>query len=820
MEFTNILGKIKSSEKKEKESFFALEICSDTVKSAVWEVADGKPEVVKIGTVEEWEEKKESSFLSAVDRTISSASAGVTPEPNSIIFGLPEEWVKKDQISKNKKKILKEVCEKLELKPLGFVVTLEALVTFLRKRQGTPPSAIFIRLAETEIFVSVVSLGKVLGSKTVVRSEDLAADVKEGLARFEKIENFPPRMILFDSYADFEEAKQQLISYEWEKDLPFLHFPKVESLAVETSIRAIAVAGGSEVAKSLGIEIKEEEGEKKVSEAPKVSKEEEETVGAGFVPARIKDESGVAEETSDKKEDKHGKEGEEDATEELRFVVGGDVLKKGKEVDKVKKVISKEDKTNGKEGSAKAPKITKALKVKDEDSASQQTQRFSVAEKVSEAEKGPQFKTQGQRPVFKKKFAFVNNLFILVKKVKNKLFARGLSLPEPRRLKLLFSGFPAILTLIIFVFIGLIIGGFFIYWRVPKAKVTIFIKPEVLEKEVSLTVSAKETFLDKEKKIIPGEMQVMEVNGKETISTTGKKLVGDKASGEVIIFNKTDSAKTFEAGTVLVGPDSLRFELADDVEIASQSAQTEGITYGKTNVKIEAASIGPEYNVESGTEFNFKDFGTGSFSAKAEAGLSGGTSREIKAVSEEDQEVLLAKLTEKLEAQATQELEEKLPSGMKVFEKGLKSRVKSKKFNHDIDDEADKLSLDLSLKTSALSFAKEDLDTLLFHVLADQIPENFELRPTDLSTEIKDIKIEDQKAEFEVLVKAELLPRYDMDKLVEDLVGKYPEIANETLSSLPNFAKATIEITPKLPGKLGTLPRLKQNIEIEVRIAD
>ena len=235
---------------------------------------------------------------------------------------------------------------------------------------------------------------------------------------------------------------------------------------------------------------------------------------------------------------------------------------------------------------------------------------------------------------------------------------------------------------------------------------------------------------------------------------------------------------------------------------------------------MEAASIGPEYNLEAGIEFSFKDFGIGSFSAKTESGLSGGTSREIKAVSEEDQEALLTELTENLEAEAAQKLEEKLPSGQKVFAKGMERTVKSKSFNHDVDDEADKLSLDLSLELTALSFAKEDLDSLLFHVLSDQIPDNFKLRPTDLETEIKDVEASDKEAEFEVQVKAELLPRYDIDELTESLVGKYPQLAEKTLSSLPNFTRAVIEISPKLPGKLGTLPRLKENIEVEIKIAD
>ena len=69
----------------------------------------------------------------------------------------------------------------------------------------------------------------------------------------------PARMILYNGHTDFEEAKQQLISYSWEEKLPFIHFPKVEALSPETTIRALALAGGSEVAKSLGLEVKPQE---------------------------------------------------------------------------------------------------------------------------------------------------------------------------------------------------------------------------------------------------------------------------------------------------------------------------------------------------------------------------------------------------------------------------------------------------------------------------------------------------------------------------------------------------------------------------------
>ena len=253
MKINGFFSKIAKKREEKKENFLALEINKETIKAAVWTVKSGEVKVLKLGSIEEWEEEKD--FLSAADVTISSVSENITPEPQKVIFGLPEHWVKGEAIASEKKPLLAGLCQKLDLKPVGFVVSLEALITYLKDKQGTPPSAIFIRLSETEIVVSLITLGKVIASHHVGRSQDLALDIKEGLARFKSVDSFPARIILFDGLADFEEAKQQIISFDWQAKMPFLHFPKVESLNRDFVMEAIAVSGGSEVAKSLGFEI-------------------------------------------------------------------------------------------------------------------------------------------------------------------------------------------------------------------------------------------------------------------------------------------------------------------------------------------------------------------------------------------------------------------------------------------------------------------------------------------------------------------------------------------------------------------------------------
>ncbi|MFC1711901.1 hypothetical protein ACFLZ1_04970, partial [Patescibacteria group bacterium] len=308
MELKNIFSKLNTAKDEKREMFLALEISSEIIKSAVWTIEDGKTTVLKVGSVEEWNSDEENTLVTAVDKSVSNVFDGLEVEPNKIIFGLPENWVEGSDIIEEKKKILGTLCKKLEFKPIGFVVTLEALTTYLKEKEGTPVSSIFIHLTETQIIVSLVKLGKIIGSKKVGRSEDLAADVREGLARFEKLDELPSRMILYNGVADFEEAKQQLMSFDWLESLPFLHFPKVKTLEVATPVKAVAIAGGAEAAKSLGFEIKEEEGEEEIDTA---SVDEEDKVDS-------MEKTGEKKEFSKEDEDKKEKDNDQDKEKNVK----------------------------------------------------------------------------------------------------------------------------------------------------------------------------------------------------------------------------------------------------------------------------------------------------------------------------------------------------------------------------------------------------------------------------------------------------------------------------------------------------------------------
>ncbi len=233
------------------ELFLAVEIHESMIKSAVWQVEDEKPSIVALGSYELWD--SEDSLINGVDASLTEAIRGLAGKPDRVIFGLPDSWLSENRIHPTKQKVIKHLISELELKAIGMVTITEAIVSHLKTQEGVPPTAILLEIYPSKVIVSLVNLGEIQAQEEVGRSDDLARDVEEGLARFDA-EKLPARFILTNG-SDLENEEQQIIGYPWTEKLPFIHLPKVQVLPIDFSIRAIALSGGSEAAKSLGLEV-------------------------------------------------------------------------------------------------------------------------------------------------------------------------------------------------------------------------------------------------------------------------------------------------------------------------------------------------------------------------------------------------------------------------------------------------------------------------------------------------------------------------------------------------------------------------------------
>lgn len=246
MELPNLLN-FRKQEQTAK--YLAVEIGPEFVRSVVWEIVDQTTNIIQIGTTEQVDPSDPEKLLIGLDASLAQALVGIEPEPNEVILSLPDGWLSQSEITPDKKQLLKYVTSKLELKPIGFVVTLEAVVHFLELKRGQPLNSILLGITSEEVAVSVVQNGRILATHNVGRSDDLGSDVEEGLARFGDITNLPAHFVLYDGVTDIETLQQDLLDYDWQTRLAFLHIPKIDRLTNRQVIEAIVETGGSEVIK-------------------------------------------------------------------------------------------------------------------------------------------------------------------------------------------------------------------------------------------------------------------------------------------------------------------------------------------------------------------------------------------------------------------------------------------------------------------------------------------------------------------------------------------------------------------------------------------
>lgn len=355
---------------------------------------------------------------------------------------------------------------------------------------------------------------------------------------------------------------------------------------------------------------------------------------------------------------------------------------------------------------------------------------------------------------------------------------------------------------VIFIFLGvavLSVGAF--WWFYPKATVAIYVSPKSFEEELEVAFGGQEA------------VSIL-VSGEKTKNTSGIKLVGEKAKGTVAIRNGTAGAINLNTGNVLLSAGDLEFTM--DTSASISAALSPG-SPGTTTAAVTAAAIGAQYNLAKDETFKVGNYPKAEVDAVATDNFSGGTSREISAVSEDDRD----KLKEELEAELTENAKKELSSKASLDQIFIPELVsfeeKTVSFGHKVGDEADNLKLSLSMDARGIITDKKRLADSVREKIKDKVPQGFVLRDSQITYEFEFVE-EDSNGNFvyKVIAKVNFLPEINQDEIIKKISGRIPEVVESYLMAIPGFTRAEIRLNPRFPGRFGTLPRVKKNITIEV----
>jgi hypothetical protein len=234
--------------KKTHHSLYTLLISKSVVGACSFHVENGSVIVDSTSSLVAWDEENENTLFDAADTAIGSLSAAA----DQVLLSLPDDWVQGQGIHPRRKPLLKSLTEKLEISSVGFVVTMEALIAFLKEESPQPLNLVCASIEPDAFIMGIVKQDVASPILRIGRSGKTADDFLEGCSRL-KVSEVPPQILivsLSESNEALGAAKQELETYAWDQSI-FVQTPSVALQTAEFLLVAVASSGGKEVAKAM-----------------------------------------------------------------------------------------------------------------------------------------------------------------------------------------------------------------------------------------------------------------------------------------------------------------------------------------------------------------------------------------------------------------------------------------------------------------------------------------------------------------------------------------------------------------------------------------
>src|SRR3989304_5908740 len=239
-------------------------------------------------------------------------------------------------------------------------------------------------------------------------------------------------------------------------------------------------------------------------------------------------------------------------------------------------------------------------------------------------------------------------------------------------------------------------SGFFFLSKKPVAYARVLLNSQPLTRSTTVKVKHGGT-TDAAKMELKGQTLDTNVEITDEIPATGEKLVGKKAEGEALLYNKTVEEVELKKGSRLAYDEKdLVYILDDDVTIPARvddPVDPTIIKLGEATVKITAADIGSDYNIDANENLEVDDHKSSEVVAKTKDDLEGGESKKVKVVAEADKAALQKKVIEAAKEKAASDLKFKLGKTQRLIEGSVIPTITKEVYSAKPGDEAEKLIL-------------------------------------------------------------------------------------------------------------------------------
>jgi hypothetical protein len=326
----------------------------------------------------------------------------------------------------------------------------------------------------------------------------------------------------------------------------------------------------------------------------------------------------------------------------------------------------------------------------------------------------------------------------------------------------------------------------------PVMKVTIAPSTATVKKDLDVAVDPSYRTADVTKGQLPGTLMQRRLEVTGSAPTTSTRQGGrDRARGEIVFTHRSSREHIVPRGATVLARNGARFSMDADVRIPPFSV-------GVARSGITAVNGGGNGNVEANTITTIEGNYDGLTVANPRP-TTGGTDREVKAVSAEDIARLKEQLLKRGQDQFMQEFQAQAGPERSVPPHTLRLRVENEIYDPPQDAEGEQVTARLMVAATVTSFSNSELNRLAQQMLIAAGPPGYDLPLDQLSLAPPMVtEASDQHMQLRIIGEGLMVRTVDISGVANALRGKSHKDATSYLGSTSDLAGATsqVELTP------------------------
>lgn len=343
----------------------------------------------------------------------------------------------------------------------------------------------------------------------------------------------------------------------------------------------------------------------------------------------------------------------------------------------------------------------------------------------------------------------------------------------------------------IFILAVVLIAGIYLFFKLPKADITIWPSVDTLSFTQTVTANKSADSVDLTNAVIPVQYFQATKTGSQDFPATGNADNTGLASGVVTIFNKCNPTEPLSiAKGINFLSDGGKVFTTVQKKFIVPAATTKGgkIVPSSIQMNVQASQGGDSYNIAPSTFSAPGLNGTVYFSciyATSAKAMTGGYAGKVKKVTDDDIQGAKDVLTKKVTSDAVSALKSQISSDYVLLDNAVLTNVTNASTPTKSGTVAENFNYSLTVQTSALAFKKSDLDQFAKNYIISQMPDGKTLLDNSfkITYSASTVDVSGGKATLNLNFSAGVYQNVDKNSLTLSMLGENANQIKQTVNN-------------------------------------